>query len=247
MTWSIVFLVVASPFFGSFVGLVVDRLPDRRSIVKPRSSCDHCRTPLTVRDLVPMLGWLMTRGRCRHCAEPIDSLYPALELAALVVAIWAIATVPEWLTWPTALLGFALLTLAAIDFRHLILPDEITLPLIPSGLVVIWWLDTGPLWTYAAAASVGYAGMLGLRAAYQQLRKREGLGLGDAKLAAAAGAWVGLDGLASVILIGAAFGLAFHLIRTRLVDAAPGPEIPFGPWIAAGFWLTWLYGPLQFA
>jgi len=248
MSWSTILLIASSPVFGSFVGLVVDRLPDERSILWPRSACDRCRTPLRLRDLIPVFGWVLARGHCRHCGEPIDPLYPALELAALAVAVWSIAAVPATLAWPTALLGFALLALAAIDFRHLILPDVITLPLIPLGLAVLWWLGSDALWTHAAAAAIGFAGMLGLRSAYQLLRQREGLGLGDAKLAGAAGAWVGLDGLPGVILIGAALGLAFHLIRVRLLkSAATEAEIPFGPWIAAGFWLVWVYGPLTFA
>ena len=248
MAWLTVLLVASSPFLGSFVGLVVDRLPDGRSILWPRSACDRCQTPLGLRDLVPVVGWILIRGHCRHCGKPIDPLYPALEVAALAIAIWSIATVPAALAWPTALLGYALLTLALIDFRHLILPDGLTLPLIPLGLAVLWWLGADPLWIHASAAAIGFTGMLGLRATYQRLRKREGLGLGDAKLVAAAGAWVGFEGLPGVILIGAALGLAYHLIRLRFVNPASiEPEIPFGPWIAAGFWLIWLYGPLTFA
>jgi len=246
VTWSTVLLLLSAPFIGSFLGILVDRLPEGRSIARPRSACDHCGRQLSARDLIPLVGWLVQGGRCRSCGGPIDRLYPILELASLLVAAWSLAGVPGWLTWPTAVLGWTLLTIAAIDLRHLIIPDELTLPLVPLGLVIVWRAGAWPLWSYAAASLAALVVVWGLRWAYARLRHREGIGLGDAKLMAAAGAWVGLDGLPSVLLLASVFGLLHAWIHTRI--ARPGSssrEIPFGPWIAAAFWLTWLYGPLR--
>ena len=94
MTWSAVLLLVSAPFIGSFLGVLVDRLPEGRSIVRPRSACDHCGRQLSARDLIPVVGWLLQRGRCRSCGAPIDKLYPILELASLLVAGWSLAVVP---------------------------------------------------------------------------------------------------------------------------------------------------------
>jgi leader peptidase (prepilin peptidase)/N-methyltransferase len=246
--WPSIFLIVAAPFVGSFLGVVVDRVPDGRSVARGRSACDHCGAHLALRDLVPIVGWLMQRGRCRRCGGQIDRLYPLLEGAALLAAVWSLVVMPAWLAWPTAMLGWVLLVLAAIDFRHLLLPDVLTLPLVPCGLAMAWWAGGWPLWTYAAAAMAGYALVAGLRWAYHRLRGREGIGLGDAKLMAAAGAWVGLDGLASVLLLAGVLGLVFYALRARFGGLhGRDAESPFGPWIAAALWLTWLYGPLQLA
>ena len=245
MIWSAVLLLVSAPFIGSFLGVLVDRLPHGRSIVRPRSACDHCGRQLSARDLIPVVGWLVQGGRCRSCGGRIDKLYPILELASLLVAAWSLAVVPGWLAWPTAILGWTLLTIAAIDLRHLVIPDELTLPLVPFGFVIVWWAGAWPLWSYAAASLVAFVLVWGLRWAYARLRHREGIGLGDAKLMAAAGAWVGLDGLPSVLLLASVFGLLHAWIRTRFAQPGPGREIAFGPWIAAAFWLTWLYGPVR--
>jgi leader peptidase (prepilin peptidase)/N-methyltransferase len=190
----------------------------------------------------------MLRGCCRRCGGGIDPLYPWIEGAALLAAAWSLAVVPAGLAWPTAMLGWALLALGTIDLRHLLLPDELTLPLLPAGLAVAWWHGAWPLWTYAAAAAAGFALVAGLRWGYGRLRGREGIGLGDAKLMAAAGAWTGLDGLAGVLLLAGVLGLLFHAARFRFRGPGDhGPEVPFGPSIAAALWLTWLYGPLQVA
>ena len=88
---------------------------------------------LGARDLVPLFSWLLLKGRCRHCGAKLGAFYPLTELAALGIALWALLILPSHLVWPTAALGWALLALAVIDAHHLILPDVLTLPLIPAG------------------------------------------------------------------------------------------------------------------
>lgn len=237
---SSLFLLVAAPFVGSFLGVVVERLPAGESVVHGRSRCRACGAALGPRDLVPFLSWLFLRGRCRHCGADFGWFHPAIELAALVVALWALAVLPGWLAWPTAVLGWALVAMAEIDRRHMILPDALTLPLIPLGLAVAWVLPGAAFADHLIGAIVG-ALVLGLVAlAYERVRGREGLGYGDVKLYAAAGAWLGWQGLPSVLLIGAVTGLAAALVLRARADTA----VPFGPFLAFGFWLTWLYGPI---
>ncbi len=174
--------------------------------------------------------------------------YPAIELAALALAVWALAVLPGWLAWAGSALGWALLALALIDARHLILPDSLTLPLVPAGLLVAWVVDPGKLADHAFGAALGFAGIALIALVYRRLRGREGIGLGDAKLFAAAGAWVSWQGLPGVLLLAAASGLLGHLVAARLSGRGAGErELPFGPYVAAGVWLVWLYGPLALA
>ena len=240
-------LVFLAPCIGSFLGVVIQRLPADRPFARSRSACDHCGATLGVRDLVPLASWLASRGRCRHCGTRLGTFYPGIELAALGVALWSLAVLPGWLVWAGCALGWTLLTLAAIDARHMILPNQLTLPLIPAGLLLSWIIDPAKLPEHALGAVAGFLLILVLAAAYRRLRRREGIGLGDAKLLAAAGAWVSWQGLPSVLLLSAAGGLAGALIGGILAGGLkPTKALPFGPYLAAGFWLVWLYGPIGF-
>jgi hypothetical protein len=120
---------VVAPFVGSFLGVVVARLPEKRDVVGGRSRCPACGHVLGVRDLAPLLSWAVLRGRCRHCGARIGWIYPAVELGALGVAVWAASVVEGWLLWVSCGLGWTLLALAAIDLRHYLLPNALTLPL----------------------------------------------------------------------------------------------------------------------
>lgn len=237
------FMVLAAPFVGSFLGLLAARLPAGRPVVTGRSACDTCGHTLGAPDLLPVLSWLVSRGRCRHCAAPLSATYPMIELLALLIALWSLAVLPGWLAWAGAGLGWALIALAAADAWHGILPDEITLPLAAAGLAVAWAVDPALIGHHAIGAGAGFTLVVIVRELYRRLRGREGMGLGDAKLMAAAGAWAGWQGLAGVLLIAAVTGLAAAVVlrRTSLSDA-----LPFGPFLALGIWLTWLYGPLVF-
>lgn len=242
--------ILAAPFIGSFLGTLILRLPEGRPVFLDRSRCEACGHTLGAADLVPLFSWLVLKGRCGHCGARLGTFYPLIELAALGVAAWAILAVPAALVWPTAALGWILLALAVIDAQHFILPDVLTLPLIPAGLAVAWWLAPDQLLHHAIGAAVGFLGFAGLAWAYEKLRGREGLGLGDAKLLAAAGAWVSWTGLGSVLLwaapIALVVSLAAGVIHGTLSDKLAGRSaLPFGPFLALGFWLTWLYGPIR--
>lgn len=238
-------LIFLAPCVGSFLGVVIQRLPAERPFTWGRSACDHCGATLAVRDLVPLASWLMSRGRCRHCGTRLSAFYPGIELAALGVAVWSLAVLPGWQIWAGCALGWTLLALAMIDARHMILPNTLTLPLIPAGLLLSWFVDPAKLPAHALGAVAGFLLILVLAVTYRKLRGREGIGLGDAKLLAAAGAWVSWQGLPSVLLLSAVGGLAGALVGGILAGGLkPTQAFPFGPYLAAGFWLIWLYGPI---
>ena len=239
-------LLAVSPAIGSLLGVLVRRLPAGRPVGLARSACDTCGTNLTAADLAPLLSYAWLRGRCRHCAAPIGWFHPAIEVTATGVGLWAvIAAGGTAALWPTAALGWCLLALGWTDWESLILPHALTLPLLASGLLATAWLDPGALAEHAIAAAFGYLTLWVVAVVYRHVRGRDGLGLGDATLLAAAGAWVGIAGLPSVLLIGALLGIALLLgVRPARRDVGGAVAVPFGAPLAAAIWIVFLYDPL---
>lgn len=237
-----VWMLLAAPFAGSFLGLLAIRLPAGRPVAIARSACDHCGTVLGARELVPLLSYAIQRGRCRHCLGTVDAVHPLMEVGCLIIAGWAACLISGPALYASCLLGWVLLALAVADWRSFLLPDPLTLPLLLLGLGVTEWLTPWDLADHAIAAILGYAIFRGLALAYRRLRGRDGLGQGDAKLLAVAGAWVGLMALPYVILIGALFGIGLAAARKLLGETVTAATaVPFGPGLALGLWLVWLY------
>ncbi len=235
--------LLLSPFIGSFLGVVIRRLPLGLPITLARSACEGCGRALPARDLMPLLSFAALRGRCRFCRAGIARFHVWIELAAIGVAGWAmLRTADLELLWANCALGWSLLTLAWIDWDHLRLPDVITLPLVVLGLLATWWLEPDALTDHALAAAAGYLAFRGVAWAYLVLRRREGLGQGDAKLLAAAGAWVGLAGLPTVVLGAAVIALVATLAQRLFQRHAADTPIPLGPYLALATWLVRLYG-----
>ncbi|HWB51745.1 MAG TPA: A24 family peptidase [Stellaceae bacterium] len=241
------YLVVVALPAGSFLGVVIERLPQDGAPPTGRSHCTHCGVGLGARDLVPLASWLAARGRCRHCGAWLGWFYPGVELAALTIAVLSLAVDRGADAWIDAMLGWWLLALGWIDWRHAVLPDILTLPLIPLGLALAATLQPAALWDPLLGAAGGYLSLRLVGWVYRRRRGRDGLGRGDAKLLAAGGAWVGLTGLPSVVAGAAIAGLcaagAMMLAGHRLDRHS---ALPFGPFLAAATWLVWLFGPAGF-
>jgi leader peptidase (prepilin peptidase)/N-methyltransferase len=237
-------LLLVAPFIGSFLGLVIRRLPDGLPIAFARSVCEECGVRLKTRDLVPVLSWLMQKGRCRCCGHRLGWFYPGVELAAVAVALSAVLVDGGEGIWLDCLLGWWLLTLGWIDLRRGLLPDILTLPLVLAGLAAAAVFDPAELTQRALGAALGYTSLVIVAAVYRKLRGREGLGHGDAKLLAASGAWVGAAALPQVILLAALAALlvaaGLRLAGTRL---SAHSALPFGPFLALVTWVLWLCGP----
>ena len=240
--------VTAAPFVGSFLAVLAVRLPLGEDVVVDRSHCRSCNRTLGAMELLPVVSWLALRGKCRTCGAAIDWVHPAVELAGLGVAVWAALTMEGAALWVTVALGWTLLALIAMDLRALVLSDWLTLPLIPAGLVATAWLDLDAVPNHVAAAALGAALIVAVAWGYKRLRGSDGIGMGDAKLMAAAGAWVGLEGLGGVMLYGVAFSLVLVLARRAFgADIGAQTAVPLGAGLALGLWLVWLYGPLLLA
>ena len=233
--------VAASPFVGSFLGVLIRRLPDGRPMAWSRSRCEHCAAALAPRDLVPFASWVAGRGRCRFCGVRLGWFYPGVEFATLSIALVAAALDSGWEAWLDCILGWWLLTLGWIDLRRWLLPDVLTLPLILAGLAAALVFDPGMLTQRALGAAAGYTALRVVAWLYRKARGREGLGEGDAKLFAAAGAWVGVGTLPEVILIAGAAGLlAAACLRLAGIPLRAASALPFGPFLAMATWLVWL-------
>jgi leader peptidase (prepilin peptidase)/N-methyltransferase len=168
-----------------------------------------------------------------------------MEIGAVLVAASAVSLFSGWLAWVSCAFGWVLLAIAAIDYQHMILPDELTIPLIPAGLGIAYVLNPYDLGSHAIGVGVGFAAFLAVALFYRWLRGREGLGLGDAKFLAASGAWVSLTGLPSVVFLGAVTALL--VVLSEMVAGrrfSSFDPVPFGSYLCFGTWLVWLFGPI---
>lgn len=226
---------------GSFLGAVLLRWPQRRSILSGRSSCDSCGRMLGPLELVPLVSYILLRGRCRACASPIDPRQLAMETGAAFVGGLSLAAFPGPEGAATAMLGWWLLLIAALDLEHHWLPDRLTLPLILAGLAVAM-LGIGPAAIDRLIGAVaGFAVLAAIAWLYRRLRGRIGLGGGDPKLLAALGAWLGWQQLPFVLLGASLLGLASILARRLRGEAVAATDrLPLGTLMALTAWPLWL-------
>ena len=219
---------------GSFLNVVIHRLPRGESIVRPRSRCPACGWSIPAWANVPIVSYVALGGRCRGCAARISVRYPLVEgaTAALFVAL-ALAEPPGARLLASWLLGSALVAVAAIDLEHQIIPNEITLPGMALGLGFAL-LAPPPGWLDAALGlGVGGGLMWGVSAAYERARRQIGLGMGDVKLVAMLGAFLGLEAALGVMVLGSLLGLLHGGLLIAWRGGGRQTRIPFGPALAA--------------
>jgi len=209
--------------------------------------CDSCEHVLSSVELIPILSWTWLRARCGYCGEPLGFFHPAIELSAVAVVLSGASATSGWVLAASCVLGWTLLALALTDWQVYILPDPLVLFLLLSGLAASCLIDLGTVHDHIVGAASGFVAFVGLAWLYRRVRRREGMGFGDAKLLASLGAWVGWEGLPGTIFIAAGAGLLCVAARSVLI-AKPSlsDRLPFGSFLAVGGWLTWLYGPLSF-
>jgi leader peptidase (prepilin peptidase) / N-methyltransferase len=250
MDWSVatnLFLLLSAPFVGSFLNVLAERWPKGEHFVRGRSRCETCGHILGWRDLIPILSWTIARGRCRYCGAWISIRHPIVELAAAAIAVWSLAELPARVSWISTMFGWALLALAIIDFRWLWLPSALTLPLGLAGLLTTWIVRPSDTLDHLLGAVLGYTILGTIAWVYRRYRGREGLGHADPVLFGTLGAWVGWQGLATVLLYAGIGGLISLLIQARAGRTIQlTTRVPFGPYLCLGGWLVWLYGPLYF-
>jgi leader peptidase (prepilin peptidase)/N-methyltransferase len=252
---------------GSFLNVVIYRLPkmlERQwaaecaelagheppagepfDLVRPRSRCRQCGHLIRWYENIPVLSYLVLRGKCSACGTPIGLRYPLVEIATGALFAWCVW---HWgATWTgLAWCGFsaAIVALAMIDWDTTLLPDDITLPLAWAGLIAAALRWTGvPLADALWGAVAGYVSLWLIYKAFKLLTGREGMGYGDFKLFAAIGAWFGWQALVPVILMASVIGAIIGIVMKMSSSLREGGYVPFGPFLAGAGLTAMLFGP----
>jgi len=252
---------------GSFLNVVILRLPARLmhgwkqqslelleldpaateaaappGIVREPSHCPHCKHPLGALENIPLLSWLVLRGRCRHCAAPISIQYPLVELLSGVCS--AIVVWKYGLAWQSAaalIFTWTLIALSGIDLHTQLLPDQMTLPLLWLGLAI----SLVPLFVSSSAsivgAIIGYLSLWSIYWLFKLSTGKEGMGYGDFKLLAALGAWMGASALLPIALLSSLVGALIGGVFLAVQGRDRTTPIPFGPFLASAGWIWFVF------
>ena len=227
--------------FGSFIATLAIRWPEGRSSLAGRSACDGCGRTLRAIELVPVLSYVIQRGRCRSCAARIAPSHLVVELLALAIGVASGLAAPGWAGGAGAVFGWLLLALAAIDLRAFWLPDPLTAALALLGLLGGLLGLTPPLTDRLIGGVAGLATLWLIATFYRRLRGRVGLGGGDPKLFGAIGLWLGWHALPQVLLVACLIGLAAVLAtRLRARPLTATDRLPLGTLLAPAAFLLWL-------
>ncbi|MFQ5698659.1 MAG: prepilin peptidase [Myxococcota bacterium] len=237
------FSLVLGAVVGSFLNVVIWRLPRNESIVRPRSHCPHCRWTIAWWANLPIVSWLALRARCPSCRRRISARYPTVELSGALLfggLFWVLG--PGVRLLASFWVAGALLATAFIDAEHRIIPNSLTLPLIPLGLACAW-IEPPPS-LLQASLGLGLAGgmLWGLSAGYEAWTGRIGLGLGDVKLVAGLGAFLGIEPVLGVLVLASLLGIVQAVVAMTVFGSSRRSGVPFGPALA-GAGLAHLFVP----
>lgn len=256
--------LVLGLLIGSFLNVVIHRLPimlerewqaesvrfggnvppdEKYNLVVPRSRCPHCGHAITALENIPILSYLLLRGRCSACQVRISPRYAVIEGLCGLVSAWAAWHYGfSWAALGALCLTWGLIALSAIDLEHQLLPDKLTLPLLWLGLL----FNVAHVFTDVGSAVIGAAaGYLALWSVYHLFRLatgKEGMGYGDFKLLALLGAWLGWQQLPAIILMAAGVGAVVGIVLIAARVLRQGKPLPFGPFLAAAGWIVLYWG-----
>lgn len=209
----------------------------------PASTCPHCDHKIRFYENIPVLSWIILKGKCSQCSNKISARYPLIELSTMVLSLIVANQFGATIQTPLViLLTWGLITLTMIDFDHMLLPDQITLPLLWLGLLINVNGTFVSLTDSVIGAAVGYMSLFSVFWLFKLITGKEGMGFGDFKLFAVFGAWLGWQLLPLLILmasvVGALVGITLMLFKNHNKEQG----IPFGPYLAIAGWITLLWG-----
>jgi leader peptidase (prepilin peptidase)/N-methyltransferase len=263
----VICVVVVSLLIGSFLNVVIHRLPimmerdwrnqcseflsvpnesaskERFNIAYPPSRCPHCGHRITARENIPVVSYIMLGGKCSACGKPISIRYPVIELITGVMAgtvAWRYGYSIE--TAGALLLTYALIALTVIDFDRQLLPDDITLPFLWLGLMANTYELFNDINSAIFGAVAGYVVLWGVYKIFKWATGKEGMGYGDFKLLAMLGAWLGWQSLPVIILLSSLVGAVVGITLIVVARHDRSIPIPFGPYLAAAGWIYLLWG-----
>ena len=226
---------VGGAMLGSFLNVCIWRLPREESIVFPPSHCPQCQVPIRPWDNVPIVSYLVLRGRCRACGAGISWRYPAVEALTgtmAVLLLWRFGVTPAFAV--AGVFVAAMIVISFIDLDHQIIPDEISLPGIVLGVIVAAVGYGPPLVDSVIGVLLGGGLLWAVAAGYAALMKRDGMGGGDIKLLAMIGAFLGWRAVLVTVILGSLSGAVIGIAWIGLRGADRRVPIPFGPFLAAG-------------
>lgn len=246
---------------GSFLNVCIHRMPNEESIVSPPSHCPHCGQRIRWTDNIPLISFVALRGKCRHCRAPITPRYVLVEFLTAILFLWVWLKLTPWEHPPLYGIDFikapiywlviaGLIVATFIDFEHYIIPNEITLGGIVAGLVLSGihpqLMDTSSIWVSLFRSLlgiiVGGATLLAIAIVGEKIFKKEAMGMGDVKLIAAIGAFLGWQATLFTIFVSSLFGGVVGLILVLGSKKGWQSRIPYGPYIALGALLWMLCG-----
>jgi len=250
---------------GSFLNVVIYRLPvmmqrswetqcqelleleqttrEPFNLITPGSRCPHCGNHITALENIPVLSYMLQRGRCKHCREPISIRYPLIELFTAILS--GIVAWHFGFGWPAAfavLLTWALVAMSFIDVDHQLLPDDITLPFLWLGMLLSLFGFYTDMSSAIIGAMAGYISLWLVFHTFKLITGKEGMGYGDFKLLALFGAWFGWQSLPLIILLSSLVGAILGISMIIILGRDRQQPIPFGPYLAAAGWIAMLWG-----
>lgn len=238
---------------GSFLNVVIHRLPEEQSIIYPPSSCPHCGHRIQPWENIPVLSYLMLGGKCSSCKAPISFRYPLIEVITAGFTIHALFYLGMGIELLAGLiLIWALIALTLIDLETFLLPDAITKPWMVLGILfnTVTYYATGSVlfvfpWDSVFGLLLGYGVLWALAMTYLKLTGREGMGFGDLKLLGMLGAWLGWQAVLFILFIASITG-SMIAIGALVLGKGRHYAIPFGPYLALGGWIMLMYPHLVF-
>jgi len=262
-----VVVLIIGVLIGSFLNVVIYRLPimmekawlrdcaesfpdtslpiDEQpfNLALPRSSCPQCQHLIGASENIPVLSWLLQKGRCKHCACPIPIRYPCIELLTAFMSFCVAWLLPfDWIVLYGLLFTWCLIALAFIDIDTMLLPDQLTLPLLWLGLLVNLSESFVSLESAVLGAIFGYLILWSIYWGFKLLTGKEGMGYGDFKLLAALGAWFGWQALPLIILMASFSGAIIGIMIIMSSQDKQSRPLPFGPYLAIAGWAYLIYG-----
>ncbi len=217
--------------------------PESFNLMRPRSRCPKCGHQITALENIPVVSWLVQKGKCTSCHTSISSRYPAIEAITALLSIAVAIYVP--FGWPLILalvFTWALIALTFIDLDTMLLPDQITLPLLWLGLLFNLSGGFASIESAVIGATAGYLSLWSLYWAFKLLTGKDGMGYGDFKLLAVLGAWFGWQSLPLILLFSSLAGAILGVSMILLAKTKKGQAIPFGPYLAIAGWVYLIWG-----
>ena len=230
-------LALLGAVWGSFIAALCSRWPNGESIGAGRSRCDHCATNIAAYDLIPIVSFILLKGKCRACGKEIGALPLIFEVTAILVGTFPILFLSPIQAVGAAVFGWLLLPLVFLDWRHFWLPDRLLILLAIAGPLAGLLLNPSVTWfDRAVGMAAGFVSLEAIRVGFKRWRGYEGMGAGDPKLFGALGIWVGWQALPMILLGASAIGLGLILVtRTRRTQSRN--LLPFGSYLCGAAYL----------